>query len=67
MYKCYHKTTGKCYAIKVISKYINEYAKYIINEAKMLYELNHPNIIKLLNHFEDDDYIYFVFKYYKLV
>ncbi|KAM3128610.1 hypothetical protein pb186bvf_019307 [Paramecium bursaria] len=31
---------------------------------KILYRLNHPNIIKLLNHFEDDSYVYFVFDFY---
>jgi serine/threonine protein kinase len=28
-----------------------------------MYQLNHPNIIKLYNHFEDDLSIYFVLEY----
>jgi serine/threonine protein kinase len=32
-------------------------------EVKILYSLNHPNIIKLYNHFEDAFSIYFVLEY----
>lgn len=28
--------------------------KYIENEISIMYSLDHPNIIKLYNHFEDD-------------
>ena len=28
-----------------------------------MYSLNHPNIIKLYNHFEDDAFVYLVLEY----
>lgn len=32
-------------------------------EVKIMYSLNHPGIIKLYNHFEDEFSIYFVLEY----
>ena len=29
-------------------------------EVKVMYQLNHPNIVKLYNHFEDELAIYFI-------
>lgn len=29
-------------------------------EIKIMYELYHPNIVKLYNHFEEDDSIYLI-------
>lgn len=37
--------------------------KQVINEIKIMYSLDHENIIKLVNHFEDDDYCYLVMEY----
>ena len=28
-----------------------------------MYALNHPNIIHIFNHFEDDEYVYLVLEY----
>ena len=30
----------------------------IINEVKIMYNIDHPNIIKLYNHYEEEEYIY---------
>lgn len=54
------------YAIKEIkksaldSKKLLEHAK---TEVNIMYKLNHPNIIKLYNHFEDEVSIFLVLEY----
>jgi Protein kinase domain. len=35
----------------------------IKTEIKIMYGLYHPNIIKLYNHFEENDYIYLIIEY----
>ena len=35
----------------------------INREIEIMYKLNHPHIIKLFNHFEDDDYLYLIMHY----
>ncbi len=34
-----------------------------MRERDLLYSLNHPNIINLLQNFKDDDDLYFVFEH----
>lgn len=58
-----HKKTGKVYAIKEIKKSSLDSKKLLEHtrtEIKIMYSLNHPNIIKLYNHFEDDVSIFLV-------
>ena len=33
------------------------------NEVKIMYSLNHPNILKLFNHFEDDNHVYLILEF----
>jgi serine/threonine protein kinase len=35
----------------------------ITNEVKLMYFIEHPNIIKLYNHFEDEDHIFLELEY----
>jgi len=35
----------------------------VINEVKIMYSLNHKNIIRLYNHFEDEKNIYLVIEF----
>ncbi len=35
----------------------------VSNEVKIMYSLTHPNILKLYNHFEDDENIYLVLQF----
>ena len=35
----------------------------VTNEVKIMYSLNHPYILKLYNHFEDDINIYLVLEF----
>ncbi len=37
--------------------------KQIQTEVRVMYNLDHPNIIKLYNHFEEDNYIYLMIEY----
>ena len=58
-----HKKTKVKYAIKCINKtlYNNQNMKpYFRREIEMLYKINHPNIIKLYGHFEDEKNLYYI-------
>lgn len=35
----------------------------IINEVKIMYSLNHENIVKLNNHFEDEKNVYLILEF----
>jgi serine/threonine protein kinase len=37
--------------------------EHVRTEVKIMYSLNHPNIVKLYNHFEDEFAIYFVLEF----
>ena len=38
--------------------------KHIVNEVKIMYQFSQcPNIVKIYDHFEDDDYIYLQMEY----
>jgi len=37
--------------------------EHIKIEIKIMYSINHGNIVKLYNHFEDDSYVYLVLEY----
>lgn len=61
-----HKKTKVKYAIKCINKtlYNNQNMKpYFRREIEMLYKINHPNIIKLYGHFEDEKNLYYILEY----
>jgi len=63
VYKVSHKNTGKIYVIKLMCKQdiINKNMVEQINrEVKIMYKINHPHIIKLINHFEDDENVYLI-------
>ena len=61
----YHKKNKNYYAIKCMNKIHNskDMVKWIYHEKKILRSLNHDNIIRLLDTFEDDDKIYFVLEF----
>ena len=66
VWKVSHKMTGKIYVIKVIDKIAIKGQKLIdqINrEIEIMYKLNHPHVIKLINHFEDDEKFYLIMPY----
>ena len=66
VWKVSHKMTGKIYVIKVMDKSIIKGQRLIdqINrEIEIMYKLNHPHVIRLINHFEDDEKFYLIMPY----
>ena len=66
VYLARHNQTQVEYAIKAIDKRnqdnIDE-KDYFKREAEIMYRINHPNIVKLYAHFEDNTYCYFIMEY----
>lgn len=63
VWKVRHKETNRIYAIKVISKSTileSNMVSQMNREIEIMYMLHHPHIIKLVNHFEDEDNIYLI-------
>ena len=63
VWKVRHKKTMKIYAIKVINKqYImkENMIDQMNREIEIMYKTEHPHIIKLVNHYEDDDNFYLI-------
>ena len=63
VWKVRHKDSDNVYVIKVMGKQniINQKMTEQINrEIEIMYKINHPHIIKLINHFEDDDNLYLI-------
>lgn len=63
VYKVRHVETGNLYAIKVIQKsriIAKDMLQQLRREIRIMYCLDHPNIIKLYNHFEDDTNFYLI-------
>lgn len=60
VYKGIHKLTEDVRAIKQISRAkIKKYDRFI-NEVSALKTLDHPNIIKLFEIYEEEDHVYLV-------
>ena len=61
-----HNITQAQYAIKAIDKRNKdniEEKDYFKREAEIMYRINHPNVVKLYGHFEDNTYCYFIMEY----
>ena len=66
VYLVSHKKTKAKYALKAIDKTVPENLEEKANfnrEVEIMYKLNHPNIVKLYGHFEDERYCYFIMQY----
>ena len=66
VYLVNHKKTKAEYALKIINKLdvMNlEEKSYFNREIEIMYKLDHPNIIKLYSHFEDNNNCYVLMKY----
>ena len=66
VYKAIHNKTKQEYAIKEISKLDknNQEGKtYFRREIEIMYKVHQCNIVRLFNHFEDDEFCYFVMEY----
>ena len=66
VWKVRHKATDKIYVIKVMNKQNiidQKMVEQINREVDIMYKLNHPHIVKLYNHFEDDDNLYLIMQF----
>ena len=66
VYLVYHKKTNVKYALKAIDKKDKsniEEKPYFRREIEIMYRINHPNVVKLYGHFEDNNYCYFIMEY----
>ena len=66
VYKVRHKVSKNIFAIKVINKtkiIEHDLVEQIKLEVKIMYNLNHENVVKLHNHYEDDDNFYLILQY----
>lgn len=66
VYKVEKISTKVIYALKKISKQklkSHSLTNQTKMEIKIMYRLAHPNILKIINHFEDDDAVYLVLEY----
>ena len=65
VYKGYEKESKKLYAFKEIDKSKVKNKNFLINEVKYSLKLKHPNIIKIYEVYENEDYIYLVMDLYE--
>ena len=66
VWKVSHKQSNKIYVIKVMDKLTIKEQKLsdqINREIEIMYKLNHPHVIRLINHFEDDEKFYLIMPY----
>ena len=66
VWKCRNKISQKIYAIKVMNKHSiiqDKMVDQINREIEIMYKVNHPHIVKLVNHYEDDDNIYLIINF----
>jgi serine/threonine protein kinase len=56
-----HKTTNQVFALKQVPKEkVSKMLTQFRREVYIMYEINHPHIVKLYNHFEDDKFFYLI-------
>lgn len=61
VWKIKHKRTGKYYACKQVAKEkVQKMMSQFKREIFIMYELNHPHIVKLYHHFEEGKYFFLV-------
>ena len=64
--RCIEKSTGKEYAVKIMNKSkIEKDLQLVIQERNYMILIKHPNIVSLIQDFEDETYLYFVMEYFK--
>ena len=62
VYKAIHRESGVTRAIKKIKRKNLDHnnQKHLLSEFEALKKLDHPNIVKLIEHYEDRDHIFLV-------
>ena len=67
IYKGYHQYTKEMVAVKEISlETLNKYEKSLRRETQIMKQLNHPNLVRLIESIVDDktDNVYLVMEFY---
>ena len=64
---CIEKLSGKEYAVKIMNKNKIKEKDFqlVIQERNYMSLIKHPNIVSLIQDFEDENYLYFVMEYFK--
>ena len=64
---CIEKATGKEYAVKIMNKNKLKEKDFqlVIQERNYMSLIKHPNIVSLIQDFEDENSLYFVMEYFK--
>ncbi|XP_058806523.1 serine/threonine-protein kinase GD17699-like [Phymastichus coffea] len=64
--QCSHKTSGTCYALKIIDKYKCQGKEaMLLREVTILRQVSHPNIISLIEDQETNDHLFLVMELMK--
>ena len=64
VWKVIHKASKKVYAMKqVLKEKVSRMLPQFKREVYIMYNLNHPHIIKILNHFEDEKSFYLLMEF----
>lgn len=66
VWKVIHKKTNNIYVIKVIDKkniIEQKLVEQMNREIEIMYKIDHPHVVKLVNHFEDDNKFYLILHY----
>ena len=60
--ECIHRESRQKFAVKVLQKMHMDSVQQekLINEMRILRELDHPNIVKIMEYFEDEEKFYIV-------
>ena len=60
VYKCEHRTTKQVRAVKIVSKKKIKNMEKFQMEINILQKLDHPNVLKLFEYFDEEKDIYLV-------
>lgn len=61
VWRVLHKATQRIYAVKQVAKAkVSQMLPQFKREVFIMYQLKHPHIIKLFNHFEDSEHFYLI-------
>ena len=66
VYKVVHKVSKRVFALKVVRKdkiRKNKLESQIKNEVKIMYSLDNDYVVRIFNHFEDDENLYLVIEF----
>ncbi|KAM3143579.1 hypothetical protein pb186bvf_004341 [Paramecium bursaria] len=60
VYRATHRVTKQVRAVKVINKGIIKYKERLMNEITIMEQMDHPNVLRLFETFEDNENLYMV-------